>query len=376
VGGLNLSGLSQEKININPLVQYINDGAQDVRGVYGGSFSIDLILGGETTDTSSTTTTVSDLAALLGHCIGNSAFAASAGDTATGATDADTIPTTGASGWNAGALAKVGALGDGDGEGQFYAVTSHGSNAMELLNAMPGATAAAAVLYSPAMVYPNADPSGDAQSMRFRLLTSNKQYECRGVWCQSVSFSGLSPGELPKVSMTFGVAYFNEINVTFPATESVSADPGKPCAAGSLFYQTVGTTTRNTHSPVSFELSLNMSRYPVTGPGGNYDRQIITCVRDGMTKASISATFDAEAVGTQTFADEWDTDEESAVFKHLLYTVNQDVAFYFPKIKMVGARPIQSDVGGLNRVAVQWEAVTGPTTTSDLTLSNFRLAMA
>jgi hypothetical protein len=196
------------------------------------------------------------------------------------------------------------------------------------------------------------------------------------VWCTGISITGLNPGELPRVSLTFAVAYWDEINVTFPSATATSASTAKPTAAGSFFLNAVGTATRQTYCPRAFALNISINAPALTGNCGNYDRQNIVGARRIGSKAMIDVVFDSEAVGTQTWADQWDTDESTLNYQHGLYTINSDLAVYFPKLKIMGERPTQEDVDGLNRVRVQYEALTGGTTTSALTLSSWRLAMA
>jgi len=378
VNGLNLTGLEQGKINIAPLVQYLNDGVQDVRGVYGGSFTIELMLTGSTSDTSGSVS-ASDLATLLGLCVGNTALSAASGTAENGGVSTATSLTVDASGtFSAGALLKAGSIGDAGGDGQFAAITSHSGTTITLLTALPAGPGDNDVIYAPEMVYPDESPAtaGAVSSMRFRLLTANKQYECRGCFCTNIAFTGLSPAELPRVQLTFAVSYFNEISVTFPATQSTSASAAKPVSAGSMFINAVGTSTRATVCPRSFSLNVALQVVPTRCTDGNYDRQVISGARRIGSKATIDVVLDSEATGTNTYADLWDTDESTVVNRHILYTANSDVAFYFPNAKIVGNRPLQEDMDGLNRERVQFEALTGTTTTSALTLSSWRLAMA
>jgi len=242
-----------------------------------------------------------------------------------------------------------------------------------------GAIAQGAIIYAPEMLYPDEDPTSLAavSTIRCQILTDNKQYTCRGVWCNGLTFGGLSAGELPTITLQFGVAYFEDQgSATFPDTTATAAGSPIPCSAGSLFYQTVGTTTRATKTPVSFAFNVDMQTVPIMGNAGNYARQSIIGARRTTSKATIDMVLDGEAVGTQYWADRFDQDAAVATFDHLLYSANSDVAIYCPKVKLIGMRPMQQDVDGLNRVAVQLEALTGPTTTDALTLSSWRIGMA
>ncbi len=381
-GFIDVSSLEQAMVDYNPTVQFQNDGDFPIRGVYGGSFTIELMLTGRGS-ASSGAVSLSDLMTLLGHSVGASAVAASTGDTVSGGASTTTVfDTTGASGFGAGTLCRVGALADSGAEGQFYAVVSHAGSQITVLNAAPAAPAAAAVVYAPDMAIAQETP-GTAESvtsLRFRLLSGNKQYTCRGCWCSAVRFTGLNPGEIPRVSLDFMVSYFTEVNVTFPDVTATTAGSGTPVAAGSFFLQTVGTTTRAVFGVRAFALTIDMQTTPLMGPGGPFARQVIVGARRTLCKASFDATFDQEATGTNTFVDIWDTDENSQVYKHVLYTLSAEdgraLAFYFPQSKIMGNRPTQVDLDGLNRVPTSWSCDTGPTTTNETTLSNWRLASA
>lgn len=378
VGGMDISGLVQPKLNIDPMVQYVNEGVHDVRGVYGGSFTIELMLTGATSDTSGAVT-ASDLATLLGECVGNAALSAAAGTAENGGASTANAITVDASGtFSDGALCKVGALADSGGDGQFAAIDNHTTTTITLLTDLPAAPGDNDVVYAPELVYPDEDPTNLAAitSSRWRLLTDNKQYECRGCWCTAISITGLSPGELPRVSLTFNVAYFAPINITFPDATATSAASPLPCSAGSLFLQNHGTTTRATYSARSFALNIDLQTVPLVGVDSNYARQSIIGARRIGTKATLDLVLDAEAAGTQTWEDLWDTDAATVNYKHLLYTANSDLAFYFPKCKQVGDRPTQQNVDNLNRVPLRFEALTSADTTSALTLASWVIGMA
>ena len=68
-------------------------------------------------------------------------------------------------------------------------------------------------------------------------------------------------------------------------------------------------------------------------------------------------------------------DAHPALYELSIGGVGNAVALYFQRLKMTGVRPIQSNVGGLNRVKVTWEAITNSVTTTDRSLSPWILAM-
>ena len=65
--------------------------------------------------------------------------------------------------------------------------------------------------------------------------------------------------------------------------------------------------------------------------------------------------------------------------KHILYTLNptaqKAVGFYFPNVNITNVA-IQYADQNINRLKIEGEANTGPTTTNDLTASAMRVAFA
>ena len=89
----------------------------------------------------------------------------------------------------------------------------------------------------------------------------------------------------------------------------------------------------------------------------------------------ITWTMDADAAGTRTILDAW----AAGTLKHILFAANtsdgQAVAFYLPNAKPVGDRPSQRTVNGLNQITVTYEGLSGPTSTTELTHSAWRMAL-
>lgn len=379
LGRVDVSGLTQPKIDVDIVRQRMNDHAVPVRGAQGGSVTLQFMLPG-LGGTTAGAVPASDMATFLGLVFGTSAQSAASGTTATGGTV--TVPTTTASGTiSPGAMVRIGAITESRGRGQAYAVATHATTNLTLLNAMVGAPNNGDVVYTGRMVYPYEDPTtaGDVSSIRLGLRTANQQYICRGCYPTAASFTDLGPGQQPKVSVTFGVASWESANDTFPVTTTLQTHSGMTVAGGSLFYNTVGTATRVTRDIRSFELSIEMETIPLMGPGGNTNFQATVAARRARQTAMVSWTEDAEAAGTSTPASLWDSDENSAINKHVLYTLNTrdggSAAFYFPNLQQTGERPTQMDANGLNQVKYAFRAATGPTSTSALTLSSWRLGM-
>lgn len=372
------SGLKQDKIEPGRTVQRLNEGTVPIDGVMGGSFVTEIYLTGHGTSTSGATS-VGLMEQLLGYVLGssssNATASASSGDTLTGGTAA--VPaTTAASGFTAGSLCAIGALGDGAGEGQFYAVGSHSSNDLTLLNELTGAPSNADVLYSAVTIY-TAETSSVIKSLRFLLQSKGLSYECHGCYPTAIAFSGLNPSQVPKARITWGVSWWRLSTATFPSTATTELFQPTPTAAGSLDVQVVGTTTRNARSYRSFQLDYTLGIQPITGPGGlNQYQSIVDAVRLS-DKIKLTWMEDADAATTTPVLDGYFTGTDKY---HVCLTLNpiagKAVGFFFPQVCITGARPVQRIDNNVNRIQIEATAYVGPTTTTDLTRSAMRMAFA
>jgi len=328
--------------------------------------------------TTASTAPASDLVTFLSRVFGVSSAFLGTGDTLTGGTAA--VPTTtGATGVVAGGVVRVGVLGDGGFEGQWVPVGTHTSNNLTLLLAGPAAPSASDVLYCSRGVY-ESSTSGTFEtiaSMRFGIRTSQQQYLCHGCYPTSVTWN-LPIGGIPSVSVTMAVAWWELTSGTFPISTAPDAFTPAPIAAGSFAYNAVGTTTRSTATIRDFTMTTELNNQPEMGPGGVDEHQAIVGCNRGVSRTTIAFTVDSEDAGTDTWGDYWDTDENSIVNKHFMYSMSvgdgRALGLYIPNAKPIGSKPIQVDHEGVNRKRVEFECLTGATTTSDVTLSPWRLA--
>jgi hypothetical protein len=376
IAQVDVSGLSQEMVPIDPVKQYQNDGDLMMRGTQSGSFTVELYLcghGSATTGAISATATENFLARVFGN-----ANHTNDGGTVNTPTDADTFSATGATIAN-GSVIRMGTLGDARGDGQFQAV-SNGST-VQTLTALGATPNASDVIYTPVQIFPSEIPTGSAiTSQRFEILTGNQQYRCYGCFPTGVSISGLNAGEIPRISVTMSVSRWETNSGTFPTATAVDAFVPSPVAAGSFFFQTFGTTTRQTYSIREFNLNIDFATTEIRGPGASSAHQVIVGAKRTKCQASFDFVIDAETAGTTTFETLWNTAENSATFKHALYScsVGRDGAslgFYFPKIQLVGARPTQFDMDGISRQRISCRAVTSSATSTALERANFIMAL-
>ncbi len=372
---IDASGLEHAKEESGRTEQYRNAGSQHVLMTMGGSFKMDLDLTGHgSTMVGSPSLTARET--LIGLVLGNAALSASASTTLTGGTAA--VPTTTASGtFSAGGLCRVGTLGDTDGNGQMYAIGTHVTTTLTLLGALDGAPQNGAVLYPVAQMYPSSSPTSTSiTGLRFLLQTANLQYECHGCYPMSVSFSGLSTGERPTMSITWGVSWWRYSTATFPSATSSDSFLPAPVAAGSFNVQTVGTTTRNTRSIRNFSLEYTLGIEPLLGPGGvNAYQKVIGATRTN-DSIKLSWTEDADAATTTPVLPGYGTATNSKHVEYTLSTIDGSaVGFKFPKV-CISNVAVQKADGNLNRLTVEAMAYTGDTTTSALTLAALVLGFA
>lgn len=378
IGPIDPSGLTQEKLDPDRLVQLRNEITPGVNGLFGGEFETKFYLHGQGS-TCAGSITLCALATLLGIVIGNAA-AAGTNTTATGTGTATAPGVNAATGGVAGALLRVGAIGDAAGGGQFAVLSSHAASVMTLLTALAGTPANGAVFYNPANIYPTENPTGvhSITGTRWLFQTANQEYECHGCYPKSVTFSGTGPAEEPMVTIKWGVSWWRPVaSPTMPSATTVQVFAHTKNACGSVFVQTLATATRATVAVRSFTFTIELGIVEVRGHGGvNQYQAVVGCTR---TPDKISGEFvlDAEdATATPTLAATWDAN----TVQHLLYTASaadgSSWAIYFPYIRPDGAKPTQKDLDGLNRVPFKFLAGADNTKSTDLTRSAYRIALA
>lgn len=375
---IDVSGLTHEMMETGRVTQYLQENTAGAPGAMGGSFSFRVYLCGHGSTTAGAIT-LSDLENLLGWTLGAVKSAPPDGTTVSGGGSTVTSIDTVASGTFApGQLFRVGAKGDAGADGQWGVVNTHTLTALSSRTAFPVAPANAAVVYTAANVHTNENASQSAISgYRFQIFTANQQFICHGCHPTAVTFDGLSPGEMPSATVTIGVSWWEYSADTFPETTSLTTHTPAPVAAGSLFLQTHGTTTRATYSVRQFTLSVTLGVQPLFGPDGVNAYQRIVGARRTPSEITATLVVDSTAASTTpTYPALWATN----AVHHLLYSLStangQAMAIYLSRIFWRGNKPTQSDLDGLNRQTLMFKASTNTVTTSELTLSALRIGFA
>lgn len=377
-GMVDTSGLTWDKEASGRVEQYRQGGSSHVLMTQGGSVTIKMDLAGHGATTVGTPT-IDALETFLGLVFGNVTVSATSSTTLTGGTAA--VPLTTASGtFAAGALAPVGALGDARGNGQFHAVGGHSGTSLTLLTALGGAPTNGDVIRPAYNIYPSETPSaglnGTVPGIRLRLLTGNLQYACHGCYPTSAKLSGLNTGERPQIEIVFAVSRWDSVVATFPSAVASNQYNPAPVAAGSLFVAAVGTATRAVRTYRNFSIDYTLGMDALIGPGGVGAYQKVVGCRRTVDSIKVSWTEDADAATASPVLQGYGTGTTSY---HVLWTGSTTpgsaIGIYLPKVCFSNV-PVQKMDGNLNRTSIEGDAYTGGTTTSELTLSAFRLAMA
>lgn len=371
--------LDQPMMEPGRTVQHLNEITKNIPGPMSGSISFDVWLSGHGSSTSGATSLV-DLETLLGVVLGSSVRTASAGTTESGSASTTTNIVTVASGTFApGGLFRVGAKGDGRGDGQWNVVDSHTLTALVPEFAVPAAPTNGDVIYSAGNAYTIETPtSGAITGQRFQWFTANTQWLAHGCYPTAIAFSGLNPGEIPRASITFGVSWFEATADTFPETTALTVHTPAPCAAGSFNLQTYGTATRNALSYRSLSVEVALGVTPIPGPDGSNAYQKFVGATRTPTMVKFTIVLDAGAASTTpTYFTNWLTNNAHHALASLSVGDGSALAMYFAYCVYDGPRPTQIESDGLNRVSLTFRCGTDTAeTASDLSLSAFRIACA
>jgi hypothetical protein len=378
LGVVDTGGLSHPKEAAGYVEQYRYGGNQHVLMGQDGTIDITLDLAGHGATTAGSPT-LDPLETFLGIPFGNVALSAAASTTLSGGTAA--VPTTAASGTfsagglccgGAGPVGSTGAAGDARGGGQMYAIATHVTTTLTLLNALIGAPTNGDVLYPVAQMYlPTSPTTTDLVGTRFQVLTGNMQYRLHGCFPTKLVFTGLSPGERPQVKTTWRVSRWYETAAgTFPSVLTSNRYLPAPTTAGSLHANIVGTATRQTFAYRNFQLEVDLGIQAMMGPGGVGQYQAIAGAKrvDGSVK--LSFVVDADATTATPFWPGLARGTQSLMMMLSLSTaIGSRVGFKMPKVCISDAIPVQIGDNKINRFKVTAMAYAGDTLTNELTRS-------
>ncbi len=374
LGAVDCSGLTHAKSEADRVVQYRNDGTQDVLMTMGGSFKTKIDLAGHGATTAGTPS-VDALETFLAIAFGN---VANAPASTTASAGTATAPTTAASAtFTPGAGFRLGVLGDGKGNGQFGVVSTHITTTLTSLVAFDGAPTSSDVVYGAYTIYPSEGPTTTTVTgTRFRLLTANLRYECHGCYPMAISLTGLNTSERPQIEVTWGVSWWRYSTGTFPSVVTSNQYNPSANASGSLFVADFGTATRTKRVCRNFTLDYTLGMEMLMGPGGVNQYQACVGARRTPDKIKVSWTEDADAATTSPVLPGYGT---ATTYKHLLYTLSPNagsaVGIYLPRLAVTNVATQMAD-SNINRLKIEAKACCSTTTTSDMTLSAARIFFA
>jgi hypothetical protein len=371
---IDVSGLRHEKVAPNRVVQYRNEGTPWVTMAQGGEIKTKFHLAGHGSATSGATA-LTPIETLLGYVFGNASVSAASGTTAAAGGSASTPITVASSTFASSSLCRVGVIGDGRGNGQFYPINAHSGTNLVLLAALDAALNIGDVVHSNVNIYPSETPTaGTVQSLRMRFLSANLKYEAHGVFPKSVSFSGLGAGEIPTVGVTWGVSWWRQTAVgAFPSAVAQSVFTPAPVAAGSFALNTVATTARSKRIWRDLSIDYTLGIVELNGPGGANQYQSTIGARRVPDMIKLSWSEDAST----TFDDLWTSANRLHATITLSAAAGSAVGFYLPNMCITGQRPVQTDGNGINRQRLEAMVYTGNEIgAGEIGLSAFRMGLA
>jgi hypothetical protein len=376
IGSVDISKLTQKRIEPGHVEQYMNAGRSWILGGFDGQFETLMDLTGHGSSTAGAGS-ITARETFLGKIIGGVGSYV-AGTTLTGGTA--NIPTTAASGTHpAGGLTFIGALNDGDGDGQAYLISSHTAQNLTLLTDLRGAPVNGAAMSGGVMHYtPEAATGGSYIGQRFLLQTANLQVMAHGCAPVAWSLMGLGPAGRPQIKTTWQVARWAYRNDTFPNATASDTFLPTTVTAGSLWVQDKGTTSNvggaACRTVTDFQIDVTQGMEIIRAPGGYVAGQEIRDYKRTPSKFKVSWVEAADAATTTPVVPNWTNP------KTLVYTLNttdgKRVAMGLPNVCPAEDVPAQFVDGNLNRIRFTGYAYTNDVTTNDLTLSAFRMLSA
>ena len=370
------SGLKHGLINPTPNKQNMMDGVAWIPGTMEGSFKTKMWLFGHGSATSGATSIGLTEALIANYVLGSgsgAAVSAASGTTTTGGTAA-AWTTTSSGTFAAGSICALGALNDGRGNGQAFAVSSHVATTLTPLNQPTLAPAAADVLYSGVTGYTQSTTTTQ-KSARFLLQNKGYQYLCHGCVPTAVTWAGLNDGETPSIEITWAVAWWEYSSATFPSTVTTESFTPAVTAAGSYWINNTGTATYQVRSTIrSLSITHTLGTILLPGSGGvNQYQKYVSAVR-GPDSVKVSFTDDSESTTTTPFWQGLQKAGTAQQFMRTLCAVNgKQMAFYCPNLNFCDDVSVQVNDNNINRVKVTLDAYTGSDATNELTKSAFRV---
>lgn len=375
---IDTSGLTEEALDPERIVQQLQGGTTPVRSFRGGTFHTKMWLHGHGASTAGALS-LDALETLMGYVWGNPALAesiscptrsATASTPINGAGSTTTSLVTTASGTFArNSLIRLGAGGasaDGKGSGQFYPVDNHTGTALALKHATITAAGNADVVYPAVNFYlpeTTASSATSVSGLRMRWLTPEQQYISRGTHAKGFTLSGLNGAEHPMIDVEWEASYWDSTTGgTYPSAVTQNQYNPSPNAGGTFIVGDVGSTTRTAYSVRDFTISVELGMHSFPGHTGVFPQQRYTGARRIGSKIRWSFIVDA-ASGADAFEAKYDAGTAIWINNSLSVTAGSALGFWMQNCK-IDKRPRQISHNGINSILVEGYACAGTSNTS------------
>jgi hypothetical protein len=233
------------------------------------------------------------------------------------------------------------------------------------------------VVHSSVVVHtPESDCS--VTSRRFFLKTSDQSWILHGCFPKSLKVTG-GIGQIMKWQATIGVSWVEPVNATFPDTSTTApwTYNAAPVAGGSVFLQAHGTATRQIVTARQVAVDITLGIQPVTGFDAVSTSQVVVGAKRVPDTIRLSLLVDAAgASASPTWWGAWATNARYHALLGYVVGPGAAVACYLPNLAWSGSQPTQSDLDGLNRVALEFEAGADTAESTDLGRSAMRWGFA
>lgn len=345
------TSFTQELLSAERVTQYQNDPAKSVLAAIGGEFTVNKYLTGAG-ELGVAAKPATDLYSLLLPVVGLGLSSNVGGVVGAGATTSS-VTVTGATIAN-GSLVRIGVLGDGRGDGQFYRVDDFTADVATLASGCAVAPADGDLVYPALLIYPDDDPCQQFTGQRFELGSPNDQIQAFGCYPSSLSFSGLSASELMAVAIGYTVAHWRRPSspLTWPDTSPSDEKDAVTTGGGSFVLHLAGSPARVTFEAVQTAIDATFEAVPTEAASGFHPQQRVVGAVRAETNVSKTVTIDAPIAGTNPLWDHWNDRDDLFSLSTFAAVDGRSVGICIPNGFADGAAPVQQDLNGRNRESI------------------------
>lgn len=376
---IDFSGIARAMIDSPRVVTYKDEKPRGIPDAWrDAQFTMELELTGHGSATTGATNATA-LGTIAAWAIGKLNTPA-AGTTCSATGTAVALTSTASGTFAAGDMFRCGAANDARGNAQWNNVATHALTTLTGKLAFDAAPQNADVIHSAETIYTVSSAAETViASKRFRALTPNFQAVLHGCYPKAWSLSGLGPGEVPHLTITVGVSWAEPISTTFPDSGSTAAWTYNPAvvAAGSVFLQAHGTTTRAVVEARSVAIDVSMGLSMEMGYDTQNGAAIYTGCKRGPDTIKVTAIVAAGAPSaTPAYYDAWAATTPYHMMLGLNIGAGTAVGIYLRRLIWTAKQPMQINHNGLNAVQCEWLASTDTTGSNEAAKAAFALGLA